>query len=31
LAGISHIDQHFNIHRQCRKLEDIYQSLLLAR
>lgn len=27
LAAIAHVDQHFNIHRQCQELEAIYQSV----
>ena len=27
-AGIAHVDAHFNIHKQCKKLEMIYQSLV---
>lgn len=30
-AGIAHVDQHFNIRRQCQKLEDIYQDLCSGR
>lgn len=26
-AGISHVKEHFNIRRQCQKLEDIYQNV----
>lgn len=27
-AGIAHVDQNFNIRRQCQKLENIYQSVI---
>ncbi|GAB2908097.1 glycosyltransferase [Rheinheimera gaetbuli] len=30
-AGITHVDQHFNIYKQCQKLEDIYRSVSLHR
>mgnify|MGYP005838180837 CR=1 FL=1 len=26
-AGIAHVEQHFNIYRQCQKLENIYRSV----